>query len=316
MKARIRALAARVQGVVGWAMSTRPGRTFKRYSAANGPLLAQGLSYQSIFALFAALWVAFAVAGLVIGHDSPLQQAIVETIASAVPGLIDTGEGGAIDLDLLLSSQVLGWTGAIAALSLLWTAIGWFDAARTGMQAVLGRPAKPASTVLLKLADLGLALGFGIAVLVSSALSLLSTSLLDAFLDWVGIAQEHPLAGIATRGIAIVIAYAFDFVVLLALYRVLAPHRLPRRALVEGAAIAALGLEVLKILGGALLGGASSNPLLASFAVIVGLLIWFNFVCQVLLVAGAWIAEAADAAMPERSRGREPADPGPDPRSM
>lgn len=286
-------LIERTKRLVAWAMATRPARTFQRYSNANGPLLAQGLSYQSIFALFAALWVAFAISGLVIGHDSPLLAAIVDNISSAVPGLIDTGSGGAIDLDLLLSSQVLGWTGAIAALSLLWTALGWFDAARSGMQAVLGRPAKPANTILLKVADLGLALGFGIAVLVSSALSLVSTSLLGTVLDWVGVEHESPLAQVATRGVAILIAYAFDLAVLIALYRVLAPHRLPRRALVEGAALGAAGLEVLKILGGALLGGASSNPLLASFAVIVGLLIWFNFVCQVLLIAAAWIAETA-----------------------
>ena len=44
------------------------------------------------------------------------------------------------------------------------------------------------------------------------------------------------------------------------------------------------------MLGSALLGGASNNPLLASFAVIIGLLIWFNFICQVILIAASWIA--------------------------
>jgi membrane protein len=47
---------------------------------------------------------------------------------------------------------------------------------------------------------------------------------------------------------------------------------------------------VLKVLGSALLGGASRNPLLASFAVIIGLLIWFNLVCQVILLTASWIA--------------------------
>ena len=45
---------------------------------------------------------------------------------------------------------------------------------------------------------------------------------------------------------------------------------------------------MLKLLGTALLGGGTNNPLLASFAVIIGLLIWFNLVCQVILLgAGA-----------------------------
>jgi membrane protein len=56
---------------------------------------------------------------------------------------------------------------------------------------------------------------------------------------------------------------------------------------------------VLKVLGSLLLGGASSNPLIASFAVIVGLLIWFNLVCQVILVCAAWVVvSASDAGVP------------------
>jgi membrane protein len=46
----------------------------------------------------------------------------------------------------------------------------------------------------------------------------------------------------------------------------------------------------MKILGGALLGGATNNPLLATFAVIIGLLIWFNLVSTVTLLAASWIA--------------------------
>jgi membrane protein len=53
--------------------------------------------------------------------------------------------------------------------------------------------------------------------------------------------------------------------------------------------LGALGIGALKVVGGALLGGAGTNPLLASFAVIVGLLIWFNLLCQVMLLAASWI---------------------------
>jgi membrane protein len=46
---------------------------------------------------------------------------------------------------------------------------------------------------------------------------------------------------------------------------------------------------VLKVLGTALLGGATNNPLLAGFAVIIGLLIWFTLICQVILIAACWV---------------------------
>jgi membrane protein len=56
---------------------------------------------------------------------------------------------------------------------------------------------------------------------------------------------------------------------------------------------------MLKVLGTALLGAAGANPLLASFVVIIGLLIWFNLVCQVILVAAAWfIVSMIDSGVP------------------
>jgi membrane protein len=56
---------------------------------------------------------------------------------------------------------------------------------------------------------------------------------------------------------------------------------------------------VLKALAGGLLTLTSSNPLLASFAVIVGLLIWFNLTCAVILLGAAWVVvSATDAGVP------------------
>jgi membrane protein len=87
--------------------------------------------------------------------------------------------------------------------------------------------------------------------------------------------------------------------VLAALYRILAGVPIPPRPLWQGAFLGGVALGVLKALGSALLGGASSNPLIASFAVIVGLLIWFNLVCQVILVGAAWVVvNARDQGVP------------------
>ncbi len=80
-----------------------------------------------------------------------------------------------------------------------------------------------------------------------------------------------------------------DAAVLAALYRVLAAIRIPRRRLWAGALLGAVGLGVLKVAGSTLLGGATKNPLIASFAVLAGLLIFFNFACQVILIAASWI---------------------------
>jgi membrane protein len=74
---------------------------------------------------------------------------------------------------------------------------------------------------------------------------------------------------------------------------------IPLRFLAQGSLLGAFALGVLKVLGTALLGGATRNPLLASFAVIIGLLIWFTLICQVILIAACWVfVSMKDAGVP------------------
>jgi hypothetical protein len=66
--------------------------------------------------------------------------------------------------------------------------------------------------------------------------------------------------------------------------------KLARRSLLEGTVLAAVGTTVLQIFSTQLLASAGKNPILAPFAIIIGLLIWFNLVSQVYLIAAAWAA--------------------------
>jgi membrane protein len=75
---------------------------------------------------------------------------------------------------------------------------------------------------------------------------------------------------------------------------VLSGVHIPWRRLFGGVILGAVVLGALKVLGGSLLGVSKNNPLLASFAVILGLLIFFNFVCQIILISAAWIAVGMD----------------------
>lgn len=281
----------RIKTIIDWIQRTRPARVMRRYGEANGPILAQGLSWQAVFAMFAALWVGFAVAGFWLRQPSPLRDALIDGLTTAVPGLLDTGDGGAVQLDQLLSVSVLGWTGAIAALGLVWTAIGWLDSGRAAVRSIAGLPHDAGAFVLLKLRDAGVTLAFGIAVVASAALSLGSTTLLGSLFDWLGIDDTNVVATVTTRAAGLLVVFGFDWLVLWLFFRVAAGVRTTRRALLEGSALGALALGVLKALGALLLGGATSNPLLVSFAAIIGLLIWFNLMCQAILIAAAWTAE-------------------------
>lgn len=287
-------LKQRVDATVAWVTKLKPVRVFQWYASRRGPLLSAGLSYQAIFAVFAAIWVGFAIAGTVIRSNPQLQTALFDLLETNVPGLIDDGSGnGAIDPEQLLQAGILGWTGVIAAGVLLFTALGWLGSGRDAVRAMFSLPGAQTNVFLMYLKDLGLALGFGAAIVVSAVLSVLSTSALGLFFDWVGIDQRSEAAYWAGRIVGVLLVLVLDTVTLGVFYRVVSGIPIPFRLLAQGTILAAVALGVLKVLGQTLLGGATSNPLLASFAVIIGLLIWFNLICQVILIGAAWIAVGA-----------------------
>ena len=291
VKQRIAALVAWVTRIVEWVMRLRPVRVWFHYLERRGPLLSAGLSYQSIFAVFAGLWVGFAIAGAVLRSRPDLLAALLDLLERSVPGLIDDGSGsGAINPNQLLEASILGWTGVIAAGVLFITALGWLGSGREAVRVMFDLKGVPTNPILVFLKDTGLAIGFGIALVASAALTVLATSAVGVLLAWLGIARESVGATIATRAVVLLIVLVLDTIVLALFYRVVATIRTPLRRLLPGTLIAAIGLGVLKALGSSLLGGATNNPLLASFAVIIGLLIWFNLICQVILLGAAWIA--------------------------
>ncbi|GMA94330.1 hypothetical protein GCM10025881_11540 [Pseudolysinimonas kribbensis] len=258
------------------------------------------MSFQAVFAVFAAIWVAFSIAGLALEANPALRNALFDLIGTAVPGLIDrAGSDGAISEKALLSTPALSWTGAIALAGTLFTAVGWLGSARDAVRDLAGLAAPATNFALLKLKDLGLAIAFGAALIVSATLSVFSTAAMDATLDLLDVDRRSLGAILAARAVGLLLMFALDACVLAALYRVLAGVPIPRGPLWQGALLGALALGVLKVLGSSLLGGATRNPLLASFAVIVGLLIWFNLICQVILIAASWvIVTATDRGVP------------------
>jgi len=272
---------------------------FQHYTADGGGLMAAGMSYNAVFAVFAALWLVFSVAGFVIAGDKGLQGTLEDGINSAVPGLI--GENG-IDLDELLSAGTLSWTGAIALVGLLLTALGFLASMRDAVRRIFELPGDTTFFLLQKAKDLGLALGFGVLILISAALSVVSSATLQFIFDILSL-DGSIVAAVVIKAIGYVLVFAVDFVTVAAAFRILSAIRIPRKRLFAGAAIGAAGIGVLKAafaLG--LIGGAGNNPLLAGFAVIIGLLIFFNFFCQVLLLSASWIEVGmADAGIDVRS---------------
>ena len=280
-----------LQALIARAMKLRAVRVFQRYSAKNGPILAGGLSLTALYSVFAGLYVGFALLGLSIESNPDLKNAVVSTLSISIPGLIKiAGGSGAIDLDALFKSRVLGWSSIIAGAALLLTALSWFASARSAVRAVFDLAPDTTFFLLLKLRDLALVIAFTVVTILSAAISVFSTSALNFFFDLVGMGHKTPFAAGIGHTVGLLVALVIDTLVLAALYRVLLAVRIPWQRLLTGSLLGGLALGILKVLGATIVGGAGKNPLLASFAVILGLLIWFGLVCQVILIAATWIS--------------------------
>lgn len=280
------------------AQRTRPWRAFSRFTDVGGSVLAAGMSYQALFAIFAALYIGFGVAGIWLRGRPELLEQLVGQINMFVPGLIgdgDDGGTGIVSLSAVLQTRAIDWTSIVAGVSLLWVAMSWFTGTRRAIRIIFDLEVKQyRNAALLKLRDLALAIGFFVAILISTGLTLLSSSFMDSLVEWLGWNPDSWLVGGLGTTARYAAMYVFDLLVLIAIHYFLAEVRVGRWRLISGCALGSAALFGLKVLGTTLLGGTTSNPLLASFAVLVGLLVWFNLICRALLLTATWIAVGAD----------------------
>ena len=290
------ALKDRIAALVAGVQRLKVVRVLTRYGQDRGPILASGMAYQALFAVFAGLWVAFSIAGLVVSGDIGLQQTILDALDTAVPGLIDDGTGatGAVDPDILTAGAAFSLSGAIAFVGLLFTALSWLAAARDSVRTLFDLPPASTNAVLQKVVDLALGVAFAALLLLAAGLSFAGSSLTRTVLDWLGLDVDSVPGIVLSRTVTLIIAVLVYAGAMTGLYRVLAGVRVPGHILRGGVLISSIGLAALTVVSGLLLGGASNNPLIASFAVIAGLLIYYNFVSQVILFAASWMAVGVD----------------------
>ncbi|KKI22204.1 MULTISPECIES: YihY/virulence factor BrkB family protein [unclassified Leucobacter] len=278
----------------------RPYRAFSHFTDVGGSTLSAGMSYQALFAVFAALWVGFGVLGITLRGHTELLDTIVTQINTLVPGLVGTGDetNAAVKIDVLLESRSITWLSVVAGASLLWVVLGWFTSTRRSIRLIFGLEVKQyRNALLLKLRDFVLAIGFFIALLVSAALTVMSSGLTDFLFSLFGADPDSWLFGWLGAFARYGALYLFDVLVLVAIHWFLAEVSVPFWSLLRGAALGGVALFGIKVLGSALLGGATSNPVIATFAVFVGLLLWFNIVCRILLLTSSWIATGLDPSL-------------------
>ncbi|GII99627.1 membrane protein [Sediminihabitans luteus] len=288
---KVAGAVATAKGLTELWKRSRPGRTFQRYSAGRGALLCGGIAYSALFSVFAALAIGYTIFSSILGDNEELQESVLEQVNSFVPGLLDLdGDGPAkgIKPEDLVVAQGLSWTSVIASAVLLWTAISFMTALRRGVRAMFGLSEVGQSFVLSKVWALVGFLGLAVGVVVSTAASILVTQLGQVLEEYLHLGD---LGGVLVVLAGLAVSLVIDSLLVAGVIVVLAGARPRARALWSGVLMAGVAFGVLRYLGTAVVAGsASKNALLASFAVLVTLLLLVNFVARVLLLASAWIA--------------------------
>ena len=274
-----------------------PVRVWRHFLQNNGFLLAAGVSYQALFAIFAAIYLAFTIAGLWLGGSPRAVNAMIDLINGYIPRLIDP------DSDFLTPDQVqeiaadttglLSVTGLVAVGVVIWTAIGWVTFSRRAVRDMFGLRPDRRNYVFLKARDLLAALIFGLSLVVGSLLSSLSAAALSWILTQLGWDAGSTNVNTSIRIGTVVISFALLSAALAAMVRFLTGTALRWRTIWPGALLGGGAMTILQFGAGFLLSYTPTNPLLATFAIFIGLLLWFRINGVVMLVAAAWIAVTA-----------------------
>ncbi|WP_226531685.1 YihY/virulence factor BrkB family protein [Microbacterium paraoxydans] len=296
---RLDAAVERATALTQRTLGLFPVRVWRHFLQHNGFLLAAGVSYQALFAIFAAIYLAFAIAGLWLGGSEDAVNGLIAMINSYIPNLIlPKGQGGVVTpeqvQDIAASTTgVLSVTGLIALGTVIWTAIGWVTFSRRATRDIFGLPPDRRSYVILKARDLLAALIFGIALIAGSLLSSASAAVLSWLLSLLGWDSGSDGLNLGIRIGTVVVSFALMSSALAAMVRFLTGTSLRWRTIWPGALLGGGAMTILQYGAGFLLSYTPSNPLLATFAIFIGLLLWFRVNGVVMLVASSWIAVSA-----------------------
>lgn len=289
---------AKITALLEWWQSTRVGRTLSRYSMQRGYLLAGGIAYTAIFSLFAALALGITIAMKVLSSSPSLQTALFHSIDQSMPGVLKLPgkEGGLVAPEDLILDSGLSLPGIIATVVLLFAALRVMAALKTSIRSMFGIVALPTNAAMEYVRDFLAFLALALSVLVTAVLGTITSTLGGSILDLLG--MDSTASRVLLRATALVLAAAVDALVIWILVRFTAGVRVPKKDLLMGLALGAFGSGVLRFLGTSAV-KVVDNPILASFAALVTVLLWVNLLGRVILQMSAFMANPPRPELPE-----------------
>ncbi|MDQ0645153.1 YihY/virulence factor BrkB family protein [Microbacterium murale] len=286
-------IAGLIRSVMAWALARKLVRAVLLYSERRGPILADSVTYRALFSVFAGLLLGFSIAAIWLTGNEQAWAAIIAAVDSAVPGLV--GEGGVVeDPSSIDAMEGLSITGIISLIALIGAALGAIGSLRTAVRSIAGSVLDDVLWVWVIVRNLALAVGIAVSFLAAAAVTFVARIGIGLVTDLLGLPEESVAAVWGIRIVSLLVVFALDALLIFGVFRLLSGQRVSGRAIWPGALLGGVGLLVLQELSSLFVGGATSNPLLASFASLLALLIWLNLSAQVMLIACAYIVTGAE----------------------
>jgi inner membrane protein YhjD len=258
-------------------------RAYERYTERRGDRLAAALTCYGFLSFFPLLALAYALLGYLVMFSDKARDYFVDAINQLLPGLSDQ-----LNVQQIVESKTA--VGVVGLVGLLFTGLGWVNVLRESLRDIWGyEPTGGGNFFLKKVYDAAVLAFLGATLIVSVAVSAVTSQATHTVLEMLGL-DEVTGAGTALRLLSLAVAIAFNTLIFLVLFWRLSGTQAPWRRIIRGAVFGAVGFEILKQIASLLLSRTTSNAVYASFAVLVGLMVWINIVSRFMLFTAAWTA--------------------------
>jgi membrane protein len=207
-------------------------RVNERYGENRGGYLSAAIAYFGFLSFFPLVLLALSVIGFVLAARPEMETELRDAVAGSIPGLRSL-----VGKNLATIEEARAGAGVIGLAGLLWTGTGVVGAGRNAVREVF-REGPPRGGLADKVWLLGVTIGLGLIGLTATGLSGVAAGL-----------DSEGVGGVILRIAGLVVAFALDLGLFLLTYRVLVSGGIAWRRLLPGAAFAAVGWTVLKLLG-------------------------------------------------------------------
>lgn len=265
-------------------------KTYQVFDDARGMIIAAGISYYTIFAVFPLLMVGFAVVGFALTRQPGLLAMIDDRIRASFSGDL---AGQLVELmNAAIASRAS--VGVIGLATALWVGLSWMWHLREALGQMWQQDIESAGFLRTKLSDLAaLVWAFAVTLATFGLTALGNVTPMAALLDWLDL-RGLPGVEVVLRTLSLVTSLLVSW-----LYFTWMIARLPRKPTgfvrsMRAGLMAAVGFELFKQVASIYLQIVLRSPAGITFGPVLGLMVFVFVTACLVLFATAWAATAPE----------------------